>query len=202
MTRQTSEPLESLRAGEGRDDDLGRKILVAGHGGKSTLAKALAARNGLPYVELDALSHQPNWVETPKDEFRRLVSDALAENSDGWVIDGNYANDLKGMVAEQADTIVYVNMPYSLMMWRIFWRTVARARDKKLICGENVETWRKAFFSRDSLLWFLIKARKNFYGRRTERLRSWAEESGVPVIELNSRGALNDFYKERGLVRE
>jgi len=202
VTRQTSDPSERLRAGGAQDDGLGRKILIAGHGGKSTLARALEAKHGLPYVELDALSHQPNWVETPKDEFRQLVSDALAENADGWVIDGNYANDLQGMVAEQADTIVYVNMPYSLMMWRIFWRTVARARDKKLICGENVETWRKAFFSRDSLLWYLIKTRKNFYGRRTARLRSWAEESGVPVIELNSRRALNEFYKERGLARE
>ena len=183
------------------NSDLGKKILVAGHGGKSTLAQAVAFDLGLPYVELDALSHRPNWVETPKDEFRELVRRALVDNPDGWVIDGNYANDLQGMVAEQADTIVYVNMPYTLTMWRIFWRSVARARDKKLICGENVETWRKAFFSKDSLMWFLIKTRKNFYGRRTERLMLWAKTRQTRVIELGSRGALNRFYAERGLTR-
>lgn len=194
MTRQPFDGAQDVK--------LGRKILIAGHGGKTTLAKALAAKHRLPYVELDSLSHQPNWIETPKDEFRQLVRDALEEHSEGWVFDGNYANDLKGMVAEKADTIVYVNMPYTLMMWRIFWRTVARARDKKLICGENVETWRKAFFSRDSLLWFLIKNRKNFYGRRTARLRNWADASGARVIELNSSKALNRFYENQGLARE
>lgn len=108
------------------NSDLGKKVLIAGHGGKSTLAQAVAADLDLPYVELDALSHQPNWVETPKDEFRELVNQVLVDNPDGWVIDGNYANDLQGMVAEQADTIVYVDMPYTLMMWRVFWRSVAR----------------------------------------------------------------------------
>jgi adenylate kinase family enzyme len=193
---------ESQEVAVADNSDLGKKVLIAGHGGKSTLAQAVAADLGLPYVELDALSHQPNWVETPKDEFRELVRQVLADNPEGWVIDGNYANDLQGMVAEQADTIVYVNMPYTLMMWRIFWRSVARARDKKLICGENVETWRKAFFSRDSLLWFLIKTRKNFYGRRTERLMAWAKTRETRVIELGSRAALNRFYGERGLTRD
>ncbi len=123
----------------------------------------------------------------------------LADNPDGWVIDGNYGTDLEGMVAGEAETVVYVNMPFSLMMWRIFWRSVARARDKKLICGEYVETWRKAFFSRDSLLLFLFRTRKTFNGRRTDKLRVWAKDARM--IELNGRGALNRFYRDRGLRR-
>ena len=181
------------------NSDLGRKILVAGQGGKSTLARAIAADLGLPYVELDALSFKRDWEITPKDEFRDSVRAVMAENPDGWVIDGNYGTDLEGMVATQAETVVYVNIPFSLMMWRIFWRSVARARDKKLICGENVETWRKAFFSRDSLLLFLIRNRKTFKGRRTEKLRLWAKDARM--IELDGRGALNGFYEERGLRR-
>ena len=181
------------------NSDLGRRVLVAGQGGKSTLARALAAELGLPYIELDAFSYLPDWVVTPKDEFRDLVRKALVDNPDGWVIDGNYGTDLQGMVAKQAETVVYVNLPWERMMWRTFWRSVARARDKQLICGENVETWRRAFFSRDSLLWFLIKTRKNFQGRRTERLREWA--SGAWMIELDGARALDEFYVERGLSR-
>lgn len=180
------------------NSDLGRKILVAGQGGKSTLARALAADLGLPYIELDALSHLPNWVETPKDEFRELVRTALVDNPDGWVIDGNYGTDLKGMVAREAETVVYVNIGFWLMFWRLFWRGVARARDKQLICGENVETWGR-MFGRESLLLFLLKQRKSIGSGRGPRLREWAKDA--QLIELDGRRALDEFYVKRGLVR-
>lgn len=181
------------------NSDLGRKILVAGQGGKSTLARAVALDLGLPFVELDAIYWLPDWVERDPEDFRAEVQKALDANSDGWVVDGNYGGHLEGLVAKQAETVIYVNMPWMLMFWRIFWRSVARARDNKVICGENVETWGKAFFSRDSLLWFLIKNRRNLGGRRTGRLRGWAE--GARMIELDGAGVLDRFYEERGLVR-
>ena len=42
----------------------------------------------MPYVELDAIIHQPNWVDLPTDDFRACVSEVVA--SEGWVLDGNY----------------------------------------------------------------------------------------------------------------
>jgi len=181
------------------NSDLGQRILVAGQGGKSTLARAIAARLNLPYVELDAIKHMPNWVERDRDDFRVQVRRVLDENPDGWVIDGNYGTDLQGMVAKEADTVVYVNIGFWLMFWRITWRSFARARDKKIICGENVETWRKSFFSRDSVLWFLLTHRKSISKDRGPKLREWA--NGARMIELDGRLALNDFYEERGLLR-
>ncbi len=180
------------------NSDLGRKILVAGQGGKSTLARAVAADLGLPYIELDALSWRPNWVVTPKDEFRVLVQQALVENPDGWVVDGNYGGDLEGMVVNEAETVVYVNIGFWLMFWRLFWRSIARARDRQLICGENRESWRR-MFSRDSLMVFLLRRRKAITEERSERLRGWVRDGRL--IELKGSGALNRFYRERGLVR-
>ena len=69
--------------------DLNRKILVAGQGGKSTLARALAADLDLPYIELDAIYWLPNWGERPPDDFREQVQKALDSNPAGWVTDGN-----------------------------------------------------------------------------------------------------------------
>ncbi|MDA1279904.1 MAG: hypothetical protein O3B95_07670 [Chloroflexi bacterium] len=181
------------------NSDLGRKILVAGQGGKTSLARALAADLNLPNIELDALSYLRDWVARPKDDFREIVRRVLVDNPEGWVIDGNYGTDLQGMIVKEAETVIYVNMPWSLMMWRIFLRSIARARDKRLICGENVETWRRAFFSRHSLLWFLVKNRKGIRERRPVRLREWAKDAHL--IELEGRKALNRFYTERGLVR-
>jgi len=179
------------------NSDLGRRILVAGHGGKSTLARVLAADLDLPYIELDAIFWLPDWVERTRDDFRALVEKALEENPDGWVVDGNYGTALQGMIVQQAEPVIYVNMSWGLMFWRTFWRAVARARDRRLICGENVESWRHTFLARDSLLCFLIKNRKNFQRRRTESLRGWVE--GAQMIELTGPGALNRFYEDRGL---
>jgi len=181
------------------NSDLGRKILVAGQGGKSTLARALAADLELPYIEMDALTYERDWVPVPPDEFRVRVREAMDSHPDGWVIDGNQANTLQGMPAKEADSVVLVNIPFARMMWRLFWRSIARARDKQLICGENTETWGRIFFSRDSLMWFLLRHRKSI-GRRPDRFREWTRDDAQFIL-LDGARALNDFYAERGLRR-
>lgn len=72
-----------------------RKVAVtasASGNGKTTLGRELAGRLHVPFVELDALVHGPNWTETPDDELRQLLDRVLA--SDGWVIDGGYPQEL------------------------------------------------------------------------------------------------------------
>jgi ABC-type dipeptide/oligopeptide/nickel transport system ATPase component len=70
-----------------------RRISVVGNSGsgKTTVAKALAARLGVPHVELDAIFHQPNWTPLPADEFRRRVADAITgdgPNTGTWLSSG------------------------------------------------------------------------------------------------------------------
>jgi hypothetical protein len=62
--------------------------------GKTTFALELARRLDLPYVELDALHHGPNWSEPTNEEFRARVLSAMEAAPDGWVIDGNYEGKL------------------------------------------------------------------------------------------------------------
>jgi len=47
--------------------------------GKSTFAVELARRLELPYIELDALRHGPNWSEPTAEEFRVQVRDAMTQ---------------------------------------------------------------------------------------------------------------------------
>lgn len=92
-----------------RDDQTVLRVSVVGNSGsgKSTLGRALAARLGVPYVELDAIFHLPAWTELPRDEFRKQVG-ALAAG-DAWVIDGNYLA-VRDLVWARADTVVWIDL--------------------------------------------------------------------------------------------
>ena len=181
------------------NSDLGAKILVAGQGGKSTLARVLAAELDLPYIELDSIFWMADWKQRSYEDFRVEVQGLIDGNPDGWVIDGNYATALEGLVAKQAETVVYVNMPWRVMYWRIVWRSLRRSLTGEVLWNGNVERWRDNLLSRESLLWTLLKRRKAFIGTRSERLREWG--AGARLIELDCRRALNEFYEARGLAR-
>jgi adenylate kinase family enzyme len=82
-----------------------RRISVVGASGsgKSRLARELAGMLDVPYIELDAIVHQADWVPLPDAEFRARVDAATA--ADGWVVDGNYGA-VRTLVWDRADTIV------------------------------------------------------------------------------------------------
>src|SRR5437870_11583246 len=104
------------------------KIAVVGTSGsgKTTVARALARRLGLPHVELDALFHGPGWTTTPVEEFRRRV--ASATETDGWLVDGNYESSLGDLVLERADTVVWLDVPPRVAPKRATRRTIRRIR--------------------------------------------------------------------------
>lgn len=102
-----------------------RRILLIGSpgSGKSTLARALGARFNLPVTHLDRLWWQPGWVELGAEKFRPLVEELVA--AEKWVIDGNYSNtwDLR---MPRADTILWLDLPRRVCMWRVFRRAVTQ----------------------------------------------------------------------------
>jgi len=138
---------------------MGRRINVKGTSGsgKSTFARELARRLELPYVELDALHHGPNWAEPTDDEFRARVRTAMEARPDGWVIDGNYVRKLGDLVLGAADTIVWLDLPFPLKLRRLWRRTIDRIRLDVELWSGNKESWRGAFWGRDSLFWWMVK---------------------------------------------
>ena len=117
-----------------------QRVSVVGNSGsgKSKLGAALAARLGVPYVELDSIFHQPGWTELPRDEFRERVG-ALAAG-EAWVIDGNYTA-VRDLVWARADTVVWIDLPRALVMRRIIGRTFRRAARRQELWNGNREPW-------------------------------------------------------------
>ncbi|GAB3819625.1 AAA family ATPase [Kribbella italica] len=106
-------------------------IGVAG-GGKSTVARGLSGRLGVPQVELDALFWQAGWTKLGEDEFVERVAAATA--SGGWVVDGNYSARIRAITWGAADAVVWVDLPRVVVMWQLILRTLRRT-------ATGVELW-------------------------------------------------------------
>ena len=107
--------------------------------GKTTVGKAASTRTGIPYVELDAIRHQPNWTELPDDEFVARVSAIAA--GDRWIVDGNYGA-VRQITGERATTIVWLDPPRWRLMLQVLQRSFARAAFRQELWNGNRETFK------------------------------------------------------------
>jgi adenylate kinase family enzyme len=91
--------------------------------GKSTLARQLGGRLEIEVVHMDRLHWRPGWIEGPNEELRAAVAEVVEREA--WVIDGNYGGSgtLEARM-DACDTIVYLDFPRRVCLWRVFRRIV------------------------------------------------------------------------------
>ena len=140
------------------------RIVVIGtsSAGKTRFARTLARALAIPYVELDELHWGPHWTEKANAEFARLVADAIAGSS--WIADGNYGV-VRDTLWPRANVIVWLNYSFATVFWRGLRRSIERGVWRTELWHGNRESLRRAFFSKESiLLWILT----TFKRRRLE----------------------------------
>ncbi len=100
-----------------------RRIAVLGSGGagKSTVARAIAARVGLPLHHLDRLYWLPGWQATPDPDWEALQRELVREER--WMVDGNYSRTL-AIRLDRADGVLLLDLPRRVCLWRAFWRSM------------------------------------------------------------------------------
>lgn len=141
--------------------ELLKRVSVVGTScsGKTTFAKKLADILKIEHTELDAVYWLPDWVARPKDEFLELVE--TAASTDAWVLDGNYTRS-REIVWQRATAIIWLDYSLPRTFYRSLNRTTRRILSGEEIFSGNHETFRQAFFSRDSiLLWVMTSFFKN-----------------------------------------
>jgi adenylate kinase family enzyme len=164
-----------------------QRIAVVGTSGsgKTTMARALAERLGVPHIELDALHWGPDWSPVDTDTFRARVR--AAASADRWVCDGNYSA-VRPIILERADTVVWLDLPLRVCLARVAARTVRRSRTGEDLWGSgNRESWRKQV-GRDSLIWWVLTTHRR---RRREYEARFADPAyrHLRVVRLRTAAA-------------
>lgn len=159
------------------------RIIVVGSScaGKSTLAQKLSEEFDLHYIQLDALSWLPNWIERDNESFLALLAEAV-ETHENWVVDGNYSRT-HHITWANAEVIVWLNYSYPVVLWRALTRTIRRVSTKELLFAGNIETVRRSFLSKDSILLWVIKT-FHYRRRRYLDIRAKNEYDHLQWIEL------------------
>ena len=179
---------------------LGARVHVIGmsSSGKTTLARRLAKAAGAELVDLDALNWLPNWVglnDTNKEELERRFR--AATTGERWVSAGSYRATAQRAFWPRLETIVWLDLPVALCVWRMLRRSWRHWRSGELLWGVNRErfwphlmVWRQA----DSLLWWIVTQHQR---RRRECFQAMADPrwSHIRFVRLASRADVEAFAR-------
>ena len=102
-----------------------KRVAIFGNagGGKSTLARELAAITALPLYVIDKIRFPTGVIELPREEYVELHAKLLGR--DEWIIDGFENVKMAWERFEAADTLVHVDLPLTAHAWWVTKRLVA-----------------------------------------------------------------------------
>lgn len=146
---------------------------------------ALAGRLGVPYHELDALHHGPNWTQRP--EF--AVDVAAFAATDEWVAEWQYSA-VRGLLLTRADLLVWLDLTRWQVARQLVPRTVSRRLRRVELWNGNIEPplWR-VFTDRGHLLRWAWRTYPRTAARVGEVLGATVTDAadGPVVVRLRSR---------------
>lgn len=92
-----------------------KKVIIIGcpGAGKSTFARKLAAKTGLPLHYLDMIWHKPDRTTVSREEFDTRLEEILA--NDEWIIDGNYQRTMLRRL-DECDTVFFFDIPLDICL--------------------------------------------------------------------------------------
>lgn len=114
-------------------------IIGCGGAGKSTLARALGERTGLPVVHLDQLWWAPgNWQHMERAEFDERLKAELCKPR--WILDGNFNRTMELRLAA-CDTVIYLDYPRLVCLKNWIGRVIKNWGRTRQDMGPGCQEW-------------------------------------------------------------
>jgi adenylate kinase family enzyme len=180
------------------DDSTVKRVSVVGNSGsgKSRLAERIATVLNAPYIELDAIHHLADWKAIDPDLFLARVGEISSRGE--WVIDGNYRTVVvEGPVWKRADTVVWLDLPRSTVMYQVVRRTLSRLVRRETLWNGNRERWRNLFAwnpNESIIRWTWTQHRK--YSERYSAAMESPALGHLAFVRLTSREAVDLWLGE------
>ena len=94
---------------------IGNRILVLGcpGSGKSTFARRLQEKTGLPLIHLDNVWWRADGTHISRDAFDRALAERL--RGERWIIDGDYSRTVEVRL-RSCDTVIFLDYPEAVCM--------------------------------------------------------------------------------------
>lgn len=157
-------------------------IIGCGGAGKSTLARQLGEKTGLPVVHLDKLFWKPGWVSLSREEFDQVHQDAISRER--WIIDGNFDRTIPQRLS-RCDTVLYLDFSRWACVMGVAKRVLTTYGTVREDMGEGCPER----FDLEFLKW-VWDFNKN---KRQKNYRLLEEAEGVEVIILKNRREVKRF---------
>ncbi len=113
-----------------------KRIIIIGNGGagKSTLARQLGAALHIGVTHLDSVCWKPKWMPIPESEIKTVQEPIVAQEA--WIIEGNF-KQTRDVCLPAADTIIFMDFPLPLCLYRILKRHIQYAGKPRPELGEE-----------------------------------------------------------------
>ena len=158
-------------------------IIGCGGAGKSTLARQLGEKTGIPVVHLDKLFWRPGWVSVPKEEFDAVMRAEMAKER--WIMDGNFDRTIPERLA-RCDTVIYLDFSRLACLLGVAKRvltTYGKVRpDMGAGCPERID-------------WEFLQWVWNFNKNKREKNYRLLREAEAQVIILKNRRQVRAFLE-------
>lgn len=158
-----------------------RRVLVCGisGSGKTTFARELAQRLGLPYHEMDAMFHGPGW--TPIPTFVEDVAALAAE--DAWVLDSHGYSQVRDLLWSRADGAVWLDYSRPVVLRRVLTRSATRAWGRQPLFNGNTERFRDWVDPEHPIRWSMSAYR----ARTLDMERRFADPAHAAIEKVRLR---------------
>ncbi|MAR37242.1 MAG: adenylate kinase [Chloroflexi bacterium] len=173
-----------------------RRIHVIGNSGsgKTYLSKIISKTLSVKHIESDSIWWQKNWEVTPYLKFQSQMKKILSNEE--WVLDGNYLRLYDDEeIRKKVQVLIWIDLPLYIILYRIILRTFKRVITKEKLWGKNTETFRMNFFSKDSIILYVIKVHHN-NRKNILKLINHPDNKHIKVIKLNTKTNVNEFINE------
>ena len=172
--------------------DTMQKILIFGNSGsgKSTFAEKLWITLGINVHHLDTICCDENYERLPVETVLPILQNIM--NSWSWIIEGNYSSTLFTERIAQADTIIILETPLRVCLFRVIKRFLAIAWKKENRVGTTKN--QKNSLSLKFLYWIIWRYPREMKTRMHEALALL--EKRISIQRLRSGMDIEDFLKK------